>query len=92
MELPAGARSETNLIALYALMARSSFEPVHPIDYEFASMLYRTARRSGITVRSLMDCVIAAVAIRIVVPVLHHDRDLDALASCSELRIHRPIA
>ena len=39
-----------------------------------------------------MDCVIAAVAIRIGVPVLHHDRDLDALASCSELRIHRPIA
>ena len=48
--------------------------------------LYRRARRVGLTVRSGVDCLIAACAIRHDLEVLHKDRDYPALARVSELR------
>jgi hypothetical protein len=47
--------------------------------------LYRRARRAGITVRSGVDCLIAACAIRHGLAVLHNDRDYPAIARISEL-------
>jgi len=47
--------------------------------------LYRSARRSGLTVRSSVDCLIATCAIRQQLEVLHCDRDFDALARISPL-------
>ena len=54
-----------------------------------AADLYRSARRAGYTVRSGVDCVIAACAIRHRAEVLHHDRDYDALSKVSSLRARR---
>jgi predicted nucleic acid-binding protein len=48
--------------------------------------LYRTARRAGVTVRSSVDCLIAASAIRHDVGILHHDRDFAQLARVTALR------
>jgi predicted nucleic acid-binding protein len=45
-----------------------------------AAQLYRTARCAGFTVRSSVDCLIAACAVRQRVGVLHLDRDFDVLA------------
>lgn len=56
-------------------------------DYDRAAMLYRQCRLVGMRVRRLTDCLIAAVAIRNDVAVLHVDRDLDVLASVVPLRI-----
>ena len=53
--------------------------------FEQAVDLYRTARRAGVTVRSGVDCLIAACAIRHGLTVLHHDRDFDHLARISPL-------
>jgi predicted nucleic acid-binding protein len=50
-----------------------------------AAQLYRAARRAGITVRSTVDCLIAACALRHGLGVLHLDRDYDALARISPL-------
>ena len=47
--------------------------------------LYRSARRAGFTVRSGVDCLIAACALRHSLTVLHHDRDFDLLAKISAL-------
>ena len=44
------------------------------------------ARRAGITVRSGVDCLIAACAIRHNASVLHRDRDYTALSRISPLR------
>jgi predicted nucleic acid-binding protein len=60
-----------------------------PLDFalvEAAVDLYRTARRSGVTVRSSVDCLIAASALKHDVGVLHHDRDFDQLARVAPLR------
>jgi predicted nucleic acid-binding protein len=51
--------------------------------------LYRVARRAGVTIRSGVDCLIAACAIRHGLEVLHCDRDFDGLARISPLRAVR---
>jgi predicted nucleic acid-binding protein len=51
--------------------------------------LYRRARRAGLTIRSGVDCVIAACAIRHGLTVLHHDRDYPAIARVSDLQQRR---
>jgi predicted nucleic acid-binding protein len=48
--------------------------------------LYRAARRQGLTVRSSVDCLIAACALRHDLTVLHRDRDYPALAKLSALQ------
>jgi predicted nucleic acid-binding protein len=48
--------------------------------------LFRVGRRMGFTIRSSVDCLIAAAAIRNDLEVLHRDRDFGALAKFSGLR------
>jgi hypothetical protein len=87
MEVLAGARHEVHLGDLRRLLARASLLPTRATDYEQAAGLYRTCRRGGETVRRLIDCLIAATAIRAGVPVLHADADFDALARQTPLRV-----
>jgi predicted nucleic acid-binding protein len=51
-----------------------------------AAELYRSARRSGLTVRASTDCLIAACALRNDLSVLHRDRDFAILAKVSSLK------
>lgn len=51
--------------------------------------LYRSARRRGLTVRSSVDCLVAASALRHDLEVLHHDRDFSLLAKVAPLRQRR---
>jgi len=53
---------------------------------EDAVGLYRRARHAGLTIRSSVDCLIAACALRHDLEVLHRDRDFEALAAVSPLR------
>lgn len=87
MEVLAGARDDDHLRNLRRLLARASSLPTAATDFDRAAALYRTCRRRGETVRTLVDCLIAAVAIRADAPVLHADRDFDALARHTSLRI-----
>ena len=73
--------------AMLALPAVES--PLGEGVYLDAVDLYRRARRAGITVRSGVDCLIAACAIRHGLTVLHDDRDYAALARVSELQQRR---
>jgi len=47
---------------------------------------YRTGRALGVTIRSSVDCLIAACAIRNGLPILHSDRDFDAIARFTPLQ------
>jgi hypothetical protein len=53
--------------------------------FEEAIGLYRRARAAGLTVRSSVDCLIAACALRHGLTILHHDRDFTLLARVSPL-------
>jgi predicted nucleic acid-binding protein len=90
MEVLAGARDEGHLNDLRGLLARAVLVPTEATDYEDAASLYRTCRRGGETVRKMIDCLIAAIAIRSDIPILHADADFDVLARHTPLRIERP--
>ena len=42
--------------------------------------IYRACRKSGLTIRSLVDCMIAAAAMLSDLPILARDRDFEAIA------------
>ena len=88
MEILAGAKDEAHLQQVRGLLARATVLPTGTADYESAAALYRACRRRGETVRMLVDCLIAAIAIRENVTVLHADTDFDALARHTALQIH----
>lgn len=90
MELLAGARNEQHLDSLRGLLARASLLPTEPPDYEEAAALYRACRRQGETVRRLIDCLIAATAIRASATLLHSDIDFDVLARHTPLQVDHP--
>ena len=71
--------------AMHALPIVDS--PMPQAVFDHAIDLYRAARRAGFTVRSGVDCLIAACAIRHHLEVLHDDRDFDALARVSSLQV-----
>ena len=89
MEVLAGARDELHLQALRRLLARATVLPTDPAHFEEAAALFRRCRRQGETVRRLIDCLIAAVAIRSGAPILHRDGDFDVLARHPELEAAR---
>jgi len=81
MELLAGAGDEERTGLLRRLLDRYDLIPVAGMaDFEDAASIYRACRRGGDTVRSLTDCLIAAVAIRASAHVLGRDRDFEAIA------------
>ena len=69
--------------AMHALPVVES--PLRGLVYERAIDLYRLARRQGLTVRSSVDCLIAACALQHGLPVMHRDRDFSLLARVSPL-------
>lgn len=87
MEVLAGARDEQHLQQLRRLLARASSLPTESVDYDAAAALYRTCRQRGHTVRKLIDCLIAAVAIRGDVQILHMDADFEILAQHTSLQV-----
>ena len=73
--------------AMHALPIVDS--PLPAAAFDRAADLSRSARRAGFTVRSGVDCLIAASAIRHGLAVLHVDRDFDTLARVSPLQSRR---
>jgi predicted nucleic acid-binding protein len=87
LELLAGA-AESAVDDLQRLLARFEAVPtMSPADHDLAARLYRLARRDGRTVRSLVDCLVAAIALRLDLAVLARDRDYEVLADVAGLRV-----
>ena len=88
MELLAGADTPAREHALEVLTSGLPVLTTDPaLDFRRAAEIYRSARRGGRTVRSLVDCLIASVALRHEVPLLHRDADYDAIAAVTGLQI-----
>ena len=52
-------------------------------DFDLAADVYRAAQRSGHTIRSQLDCVIAAIALRTGAVLVHKDIDYERMAECA---------
>jgi predicted nucleic acid-binding protein len=78
-----GGASEAFRDALSAVPIVS--DPVPVRLYLAAADIFRQGRRRGMTIRSSVDCLIAAIAIENRVPVWHRDRDFATIARFTEL-------
>jgi len=61
-----------------------------PSTFIHAADLYRTCRKKGATIRSTIDCLIAAVCVENTASLLHHDEDFKRLAAHCDLRLVDP--
>jgi predicted nucleic acid-binding protein len=57
------------------------------LSYIHAADMYRKCRTKGITIRSTIDLLIAQAAIEHDAMLLHNDRDFNAIASVSSLKL-----
>lgn len=88
MEILVGAGDERTARGLRALLHSFDVVPLAPlVDTEQAAALQRQCRATGRPVRNMIDCMIAAMAIRLSEPVLHADRDFEALAVVTDLEV-----
>jgi predicted nucleic acid-binding protein len=91
MELLAGCRTEESGDRLRRLLARFEILEVEGLaDFEDAALIQRMCRRGGETVRSMVDCLIAAIALRESRPLLSLDRDYERIARHVGLQLVLP--
>jgi predicted nucleic acid-binding protein len=86
MELLAGPTDEFTARRIASTI--DALDPLHVdplVDFREAAAIFRAVRRSGRTVRSKVDCLIAAIAIRHGATLLHKDADFDVIAAVTRL-------
>ncbi|MGH9071484.1 MAG: type II toxin-antitoxin system VapC family toxin [Acidimicrobiales bacterium] len=90
MEVLAGARSHEAEADLRRLLGRFDlcrFEAT--IDFDGATHIYRRCRQAGVTPRGMLDCMIAAVALRYGAALLSDDVDLYRVAQVVGIELDR---
>jgi predicted nucleic acid-binding protein len=81
MEVVSGARTDERESQLRRLLGRFELLAFDPIaDFDGAVHVYRSCRGAAVTPRGLIDCMIAAVALRHGSSVLAHDVDFARVA------------
>jgi predicted nucleic acid-binding protein len=83
--LRSGRASDAFREAFLALPCLS--DPLTSRIFLEAAEIYREGRRKGYTIRSSMDCLIAAIAIENGIAIQHRDRDYDAIGRYTRLRV-----
>ncbi len=86
-EILQGVRSDTEYKKVKAGLASLVFLPMAIQSYYLAAEIYRSAKGKGETIRSSMDCLIAACAIEHNTHLLQADRDYSTIAKFSKLKI-----
>jgi predicted nucleic acid-binding protein len=86
MAILSGARDDDKFAMLEQLVnGLPSLAIDDAVDFRAAAAIYRSGRRGGRTIRSLNDCLIAALAIRRGARVIHRDADYDVIAAVTSL-------
>ena len=92
-ELVRGFNDEAEALELQgALDKLPQADALARADWLQSASLYRRCRRAGLTVRSPMDCLIAAHAIRLNLPLLAIDRDFEAIVTQVPLQLFKVVA
>jgi len=86
MELLQGARDEKEWLKLSDYLADQDYLEVTEETWAAAARLYFDLRRKGLTVRSVIDCCIAEIAMSHGARLLHNDRDFETIAKLRSLK------
>lgn len=88
-EILSGFKKESDIKLTTELLKNLPFvNPLYPGTYVKAASIYRTGRKKGITVRKIIDCLIAQIAIENNLLLLHKDEDFNQIACFTELKIY----
>ena len=85
IELLQGAKNEFEFRRLDEYLATQYYLEATEQTWRQAARIYFDLRRSGITIRSTIDCCIACIAIEAQAVLLHQDRDFEKIAKISPL-------
>lgn len=88
-EVLRGVRSAREHDEALSTLDELIYLPLPKSAYVRAADIYRAARARGKTIRSTVDCIIAACAIVHDVPLIQKDRDFETIASVSGLQLVR---
>jgi len=86
VELLQGARDEKEWLKLSDYLADQDYLEMENESWANAGRLYFDLRRRGLTVRSVIDCCIAEIALRHDMTLVHNDRDFDTISRLRALR------
>src|SRR2546429_4145690 len=93
MELLAGARDSADFRKLRRLTTAMPLFRIDPVcDFTEAAALYKVLRGAGVTIRSMTDCLIAAIAWRREATLVHADADFDRIAARYPVRVMSLVA
>ncbi len=86
-EILQGLKEDAQFAKIERILSAFDYLPTSPAAFRHAAEIYRKLRSKGLTVRSSMDCIIAATALAHDVHLVHHDRDYDGIAKHFPLRV-----
>ena len=90
-ELLFGSTSEAEAAELFRFLSRFEIlEPDSLAVYRSATQIYRICRRAGFTIRSTVDCLVAATALDKDRPLLARNRDFAVIARYTGLELVIP--
>lgn len=90
-EVLQGIRDESTFHGIRDLLHHFPILQVNGLQtFDHAASIYRTCRKRGFTIRSTVDCVIAATCLEAGAELYHNDRDFETIAKVHGLRIYRP--
>ena len=85
LELLQGARDEHEWRRLDDYLSTQYYLEASENTWRHAARIYFELRRQGLTVRSPIDCCIAAIAMESQATLLHRDHDFDVIAGITPL-------
>jgi predicted nucleic acid-binding protein len=87
-EILQGITEEKKFLTLKSYFLQFPFYRPRGVDtYIEAAQIYRACRKRGVTIRSSIDCIIAAICIENELVLLHKDNDYNMIARCTSLKI-----
>jgi len=88
-EILSGIRSSKDYkIIKEKLLQLSYVNLIYPSTYIESALIFKKGKKTGITIRKIIDCLIAQLAIENSLLLLHHDKDFDRIATFSKLKIY----
>lgn len=89
LELMRGAINEAQWTKLQSHLSGETYVEATAETWSAAARIYFDAKSKGKTIRSIVDCCIAQVAIENDMTLIHNDRDFEVIASVRNLRHSR---
>ena len=86
-EVLMGFKKEEDLKIAHNLFKNLIYLEATKETYVHASSIYRKARKTGITIRSTIDCLIAAVVLENKSSLLENNKDYTEIAKLTELKL-----